>query len=127
PEGRRVYDLNDFDETLPAPFEWDLKRLAAGLAVKGRTVKMSEPDCRDLARTVASRYRKHLACLARLPPLDAWSERIGIVRAARDIGSAKIRRKLIGRLAAAKKAGTEHFGLLEKKGGSWRIKENPSK
>ena len=125
PEGRRVFDVNDFDETLPAPFEWDLKRLAASLAVAGRAAKLSERECRGLARSVALGYRRHLTHLAQLPPLDAWAERIRLAAAARDINSGKTRDQLRKRLAAAKQAGAEHFGLVQKKRGLWQIKEKP--
>ena len=47
PEGTPVFDINDFDETLPAPFEWDVKRLATSLAVAGRVAHMPEHDCRQ--------------------------------------------------------------------------------
>src|SRR5580693_3867288 len=53
PEGTPVFDVNDFDETLPAPFEWDVKRLAASLVVAGRVAKASDRECRQLARTAA--------------------------------------------------------------------------
>jgi Uncharacterized protein conserved in bacteria (DUF2252) len=54
PEGTPVFDINDFDETLPAPFEWDVKRLATSLAVAGRAAHMPEGDCRHLARLAGS-------------------------------------------------------------------------
>src|SRR3974377_2336289 len=50
PEGTPVFDINDFDETLPAPFEWDLKRLAASLPVSRRGARMPAPDCPHIAR-----------------------------------------------------------------------------
>ena len=50
PEGTPVFDINDFDETLPAPFEWDVKRLATSLVVSGRVGGSSEKACRRLAR-----------------------------------------------------------------------------
>src|SRR6516162_3107251 len=65
PEGTPVFDVNDFDETLPAPFEWDVKRLAASLAVAGRVAKMPDRDCRRLARSVAKSYREQLLDSAR--------------------------------------------------------------
>src|SRR6267143_5154232 len=76
PEGTPVFDINDFDETLPAPFEWDVKRLGASLVTAGQVAAMSGRDSRRLARTAAHSYREHLARLARLAPFDAWSTRI---------------------------------------------------
>ena len=125
PEGTPVFDINDFDETLPAPFEWDVKRLAASLAVAGRVAQMPDTDCRRLARLAARNYRRHMARLARLPPLDAWGTRIDLAAAIADIDSAKIRRNLEKRLAAILKSDKAHFGLVEKHAGGWRIKEKP--
>jgi uncharacterized protein (DUF2252 family) len=123
PEGTPVFDINDFDETLPAPFEWDVKRLAASLAVAGQAAKMPDRECRRLARGAALSYREHLADLAKRPPLDAWSTRIDLKGAIADIDSVKIRRNLKKRLAAILEGGEEHFGLVERKDGGWHIKE----
>src|SRR5499433_6284 len=81
PEGTPVFDVNDFDETLPAPFEWDVKRLAASLAVAGRVSKMRDGDPRLLARTATKNYRRHLGQLALRSPLEAWSSRIDLAGA----------------------------------------------
>jgi len=125
PEGTPVFDINDFDETLPTPFEWDVKRLAASLAVAGRVAHMPEDECRHLARLAARDYRRHMAWLARLPPLDAWGARIDLAGAIADIDSRKIRRNVEKRLADILKSGEAHFGLVEKHAGAWRIKEKP--
>ena len=125
PEGTPVFDINDFDETLPAPFEWDVKRLAASLAVEGRVKEMSDRDCRRLTRVAAQSYREHLARLALLPPLDAWSTRIDLSAALADIDTAKLRRKLEKRLDTILAAGAKHFGLVEEHSGGWRIKDKP--
>src|SRR6516162_5351130 len=125
PEGTPVFDVNDFDETLPAPFEWDVKRLAASLAVTGRVAKMSGRECRRLARTATESYRLHLADLARMPPLDAWSSRIDLVAAIADVDSAKVRRKIEKRREAILRGAAEHYGLVERKNGDWKIKEKP--
>jgi Uncharacterized protein conserved in bacteria (DUF2252) len=59
PEGTPIIDVKDFDETLPAPFEWDVKRLAASLAVAGRVAGASDREARLLARTATKNYRRH--------------------------------------------------------------------
>jgi hypothetical protein len=87
PEGTPVFDVNDFDETLPAPFEWDVKRLAASLVVAGRVAEMPDRDCRRLARIAAKSYRQQLSDLARLTPLDAWNMRIDLDAAVASIDS----------------------------------------
>ncbi|MGA7260374.1 MAG: DUF2252 domain-containing protein [Stellaceae bacterium] len=125
PEGTPVFDVNDFDETLPAPFEWDVKRLAASLVLSGRVAAMPDRDCRRLARIAAKSYREQLSDLARLAPLDAWNMRIDLVGTVANIDSPKIRRNLRKRLAKVLAAGKEHFGLVEMTGGHWRIKDKP--
>jgi uncharacterized protein (DUF2252 family) len=110
---------------LPAPFEWDVKRLAASLAVAGRVAHMPDKDCRRLARLAARDYRRHMARLARQPPLEAWGTRVDLAAAIADLGSAKIRRNLEKRLAEILKSDKAHFGLVEKHAGGWRIKEKP--
>jgi uncharacterized protein (DUF2252 family) len=123
PEGTPVFDINDFDETLPAPFEWDIKRLAASLAVAGRVAQSSKKECGVLARAAARAYREHIAELAPLPPLVAWSRRIDLVEAIADIDSAKLRDALKGRLAKVLQSGAKHFGLVEEQDGAFRIRE----
>ena len=125
PEGNPVFDVNDFDETLPAAFEWDVKRLAASFAVAGRIAGASDREARRLARTATKNYRRHLRRLALIPPLEAWSSRIDLARATADIGSPKIRRNIEKRRAAALRGGAEHYGLVERKNGEWRIRDKP--
>src|SRR5437660_80316 len=125
PEGTAVFDVNDFDETLPAPFEWDVKRLAASLAVAGRVAKAPDRECRLLARTAVKSYRRHLGRLALLPPLAAWSSQIDLAGAIADIGSNRIRHKIEKRRETVLRGAAEHFGLVERKNGDWKIKDKP--
>ncbi|MER7394401.1 DUF2252 domain-containing protein [Streptomyces sp. NPDC000151] len=71
--GRLVIDLNDFDETLRGPWEWDLKRLAASLVLAGREAGAGEDTCRDAARDAAGAYRRTMRLLAGMPAVDAWN------------------------------------------------------
>src|SRR3984893_3838679 len=125
PEGTAVFDVNDFDETLPAPFEWDVKRLAASLAVAGRVAKASDRECGLLARTAAKSYRRRLGELALLSPLAAWSSRVDLAGAIADIDSNKIGQKSEKRRETALRGAAEHFGLVERKNGDWKIKDKP--
>ena len=71
PERRLVFDINDFDETAVAPWEWDLKRLATSFVVA--TLDILDKESRaDLARRVVARYRETMAEIAATPVLDAW-------------------------------------------------------
>ncbi|KJS54194.1 hypothetical protein VM98_20565 [Streptomyces rubellomurinus subsp. indigoferus] len=71
--GQLVMDINDFDETVPGPWEWDLKRLAASLVLAGRETGASEAIAREAAQHAAGSYRRTMRTLAKLPALDAWN------------------------------------------------------
>ncbi|MEU0167869.1 DUF2252 domain-containing protein [Streptomyces iakyrus] len=71
--GGLVIDLNDFDETVPGPWEWDLKRLVASLVLAGRVAGADEDQCHKAAYDAAGAYRRTMRLLARLPVLDAWN------------------------------------------------------
>nr|WP_307853185.1 DUF2252 domain-containing protein [Kitasatospora sp. RG8] len=71
--GRLVMDINDFDETVPGPWEWDLKRLAASLVLAGREIGADETTARRAAFDAAGSYRRTMRTLAKLPVLDAWN------------------------------------------------------
>jgi uncharacterized protein (DUF2252 family) len=125
PEGTPVFDISDFDETLPAPFEWDVKRLAASLVVSGRVGGSSEKECRHVARTAARSYRQYMARLAPLPPLDAWSTQIDLAAAIAGIDAPRLRTRLEKHLSEVLASGQDHFGLLKKHDGSALIKDKP--
>ncbi|MGA4842407.1 DUF2252 domain-containing protein [Streptomyces sp. G45] len=76
PERRLLFDLNDFDETYPGPFEWDVKRLAASVAVAARERGLGDDKARGAALAAATAYRKRMRRLARLGELDVWYERV---------------------------------------------------
>lgn len=67
PDGRLVFDINDFDETTRAPFEWDLKRLATSLVLAGRAVSSKKGTCQDSVLTFARQYTKFVEMFARMP------------------------------------------------------------
>jgi uncharacterized protein (DUF2252 family) len=71
--GGLVIDLNDFDETVHGPWEWDLKRLAASLVLAGREAGCDEDRCRAAAQDAVGAYRRTMRLLAGLPVLDAWN------------------------------------------------------
>ncbi|MFF1837101.1 DUF2252 domain-containing protein [Streptomyces sp. NPDC058231] len=71
--GSLVIDLNDFDETVFGPWEWDLKRLATSLVLAGREAGADEDTCRQGAYDTVGAYRRTMRLLARLPALDAWN------------------------------------------------------
>jgi uncharacterized protein (DUF2252 family) len=72
PERRLVFDINDFDESLRAPCEWDVKRLATSVVLEGRQIGARERHCADAARAAVASYRKHMLKYARMRALDVW-------------------------------------------------------
>jgi uncharacterized protein (DUF2252 family) len=76
PERELVIDVNDFDETLVGPWEWDLKRLAASLVLAGRDLGLSAKHARAAARTSARRYQKAMREFSRMPTLQLWYDHV---------------------------------------------------
>ena len=87
PERRLVFDVNDFDETLPGPFEWDVKRLAASLAVAGRASGFPGKVRRKIALAAGEGYRTAMREFAGQPFLDVWYAHLDIEPALRELRS----------------------------------------
>ena len=77
PERALLFDLNDFDETLPGPWEWDVKRLAASFVVAGRDNGFDAADCREAAQAAVSSYRRRMAEFSEMGELEVWYSRVG--------------------------------------------------
>ncbi len=78
PDRRLVFDLNDFDETLPGPFEWDVKRMVASFAVAGRDREFDDAERRAVNAAAASSYREAMQELAQMGKLDVWYARLDV-------------------------------------------------
>ena len=78
PERNQVFDLNDFDETQPGPWEWDIKRLAASLVVAARTAGLSDGDGRAAVQGCAAEYRAEMAKMAQLSAFEVWHSRLDV-------------------------------------------------
>ena len=78
PDQRLVFDVNDFDETLPGPFEWDLKRLAASFAVAGRDRGFGAKQRRAANLAVTHAYRKSMRRFAGMRTLETWYSRVDV-------------------------------------------------
>jgi uncharacterized protein (DUF2252 family) len=81
PERNLVFDVNDFDETLPGPFEWDVKRLAASLAVAGRDNGFTGKDRRQIVLAGAEAYRTAMRGFAKQHFIDVWYAHLDIEQA----------------------------------------------
>jgi len=78
PERRLLFDMNDFDETLPGPWEWDVKRLAASFEIAGRDRGFSAADRRDVVRSCVAEYRARMQLFAAARNLDVWYAHIEV-------------------------------------------------
>lgn len=106
PENNILFDVNDFDETLPGvDFTVDLKRLAASVAVAALGSGVSKRQARALAAESVRAYRLHMAALAKLSPLEIWHSRIDLEQEIGRIGTGGLRRKLAGVVAKARGEG----------------------
>jgi uncharacterized protein (DUF2252 family) len=96
PERHLSFDLNDFDETLPAPWEWDVKRFAVSVAIAGREIGLADRKCRSVARRAVRAYREAMAEFAQMGALDVWYARLDantLVRMARKHSAQRLFRK----------------------------------
>ncbi len=126
PERQVIFAINDLDETLPAPWEWDLKRLAASFVIACRDNGLSESVAKDAVLTCVRSYREHMAEFADVKVLDLWYfavEAEMLIAGVKDHG---IRRHAIKNLAKARESSTSE-GLFPKlvgdSGGSAIIKD----
>jgi uncharacterized protein (DUF2252 family) len=106
PERQLVFDLNDFDETLPGPFEWDVKRLLASLAVAGRDNGFGRKDRRRIVLAGGSAYRTAMREFAKMSVLDVWYARLDVEQALAQIKDKIKRSRLESTEAQVAKART---------------------
>jgi uncharacterized protein (DUF2252 family) len=127
PERNIVFDINDLDETLPAPWEWDLKRLTASMVIAGRALRLTETDCARAALATVRSYRQHMADYSAMRGLEVWYETIGVedVMAAMD---EQARERIKQRLEKAQERSAPEIlfpKLVEHRGDTPRIKDEP--
>jgi uncharacterized protein (DUF2252 family) len=99
PERSLLFDLNDFDETLPGPWEWDVKRLAASFVVAGRDNGFDASDCRGAAQAAVASYRRRMAEFSEMGELEVWYSRIGEEEVIGLLSDAKARKKTTKKLS----------------------------
>jgi uncharacterized protein (DUF2252 family) len=97
PDRQQVFSVNDFDETLPGPFEWDVKRLVASFAVAGRDRGFNAKERRAVNTTVGQAYRESMAEFAQLDNLDLWYARIGLEQVQEQVLAAGLNHKQLRR------------------------------
>jgi uncharacterized protein (DUF2252 family) len=94
PDRRLVFSINDFDETLPGPFEWDVKRLAASLAVAGRELGFDHASRRLLVTATVREYREAMARFATMRNIELWYTRLEVSGILRQLGAAATKKQM---------------------------------
>jgi len=127
-ERNLLFDLNDFDETLPGPFEWDVKRLVTSVLIAARSTGKSEDVGREAARAAARAYREHMAALATAGVLDIWYERYDAQdtfdRAFADVGQRPAMEKMLDK-ARHRTSAQAFTKLTEVVGGRLQFRNDP--
>ncbi|MBL8223927.1 MAG: DUF2252 domain-containing protein [Chromatiales bacterium] len=127
PERNLVFDINDFDETLPAPFEWDVKRLAVSFVVAARDNGLSERQARASAIECVRAYRTRMLELSKMSPLEVWYDRLdiqAIIDMAPNARIRKIRQEIAG--AAKERIGDQLYPKISGEvGGRRRLIDQP--
>jgi uncharacterized protein (DUF2252 family) len=102
PERELLFDINDFDETLPGPFEWDLKRLTASIVLAGRANGFSPRDCRISVLSATAAYREAMQRFAQMGTLATWYEHVSIDDVVSMLQDGKARRKAFAWIGRAR-------------------------
>lgn len=128
PEENIMFNINDFDETLPGvDFTFDLKRLASSVAVAAEVVQISKNRARTLVAATVAAYRKHMLALAELSPLESWHSHINLVLELKNIGDPGLQSSLRSLIAKVQGKGLEkddNFPRLASPG-EMRIADKP--
>jgi uncharacterized protein (DUF2252 family) len=127
PERNLVFDINDFDETLPAPWEWDIKRLVVSFVIAGRDSELSEQESKEAAIDCVRSYREHLREYSRLSPLEVWYARIGVEEVIEMAPDEKTRRFREQMVEKARERIIEHLypKIVTQTGGRNRFVDQP--
>lgn len=128
PERSIVFDINDFDETLPAPWEWDVKRLAASFVLAARANGLSDAVARDAAVRCARGYRKGMRRFAEMRPFDLWYTRFGPQDFFDEVADPDRRARFERRIEKAVEqpgSSQDYPKLTQQVHGELRIRDNP--
>ena len=128
PERRMIFDINDFDETLHGPWEWDLKRLAASFVLAARSNGFAAADQRNAAMACVRSYRERIRAYAKMAALDVWYARVdkkAVLASLSDADTVARLRKRIAKAQAHTVVETDFPKMVEGSGGKFVIKDNP--
>lgn len=127
PERNLIFDLNDFDETHPAPFEWDLKRLATSFYIACQSNRLNERECKQVVRTVVASYREAINRFSTMRLLDIWHLKLRMedIIAASKTDEIRKNREKIAEKARKRVADYVFPKISESVDGRWRIVDQP--
>ncbi len=128
PERNIVFDINDFDETLPAPWEWDIKRLAASFVLAARENKLKPKAALECAEAVARTYREKMAEFSKMSILDVWYQKVDWHSLLEETIDTGLHRQLKGQVTKEKKKTIAEYyfpKMTEKVDNQYLIKDNP--
>jgi uncharacterized protein (DUF2252 family) len=128
PERNVIFDVNDLDETLPAPWEWDLKRLVASVVIAGRHIRLSESDTARTAIDTVRAYRERMADYGSMRALDVWYDAITLKRFLKEVTREEDRGRIAQRVEKARAKSTPNYifpQLADQEGTVPRILDDP--
>jgi uncharacterized protein (DUF2252 family) len=128
PERNLFFDINDFDETLPGPWEWDLKRLAASFVCAARYIGLDDSNARRAARWAVRRYRECMAEYSRMPVFQVWYDHIDLEKLVRELPDHARQKRLMTQIEKVRRravAEHDHPKLVQQSAGVPSIKDNP--
>jgi uncharacterized protein (DUF2252 family) len=116
PERALLFDLNDFDETLPGPWEWDVKRLAVSFVVAGRENGFDAAECREATQATVASYRQRMAEFSKMGELEVWYSRVSVEEVQSLLSDAKPKKRTTKKLdkAVRKARGRDSLQALSK-------------
>ena len=128
PERNVIFDINDLDETLPAPWEWDLKRLVVSVAIAGRHIGLSESDTARTAIDTVRSYRERISDYGSMRALDVWYDAISLKQVLKEVAREEDRGRIAQRVEKARAKSTPEYifpKLAEEQGTVPRIVDDP--
>jgi uncharacterized protein (DUF2252 family) len=128
PERNIVFDINDFDETLPAPWEWDVKRLATSMVIAARHLNFRDSDAANAAADTLRSYREHMEDYASMRAMEVWYDRIGLDQLLAALTNVQEIQRVEARVEEARRKSTPEIlfpKLVENSGAALRIKDEP--
>jgi uncharacterized protein (DUF2252 family) len=116
PERALLFDVNDFDETLPGPWEWDVKRLAVSFVVAGRENGFDAAECRQAAQASVASYRRRMSEFSKMGELEVWYSRVRVEEVRGLLSDAKSNKRTTKKLdkAVRKARGRDSLRALSK-------------